>query len=506
VKFRKENFKMTASPGLFSLIKSLTKSEKRYINLKLLDGKKNKNYIKLFNEILKQSASESYNEDIIKEKFKNEKFIKQLTFTKNYLYNVIVKLLVDFHSYDNLEVKLYNYISSAKILFKKSLFDEYFKHLELAKAIAEKIENYGALIEIIKMQIRIVKLKDIHKFKGRDLYQEEKDVMKKIGNISAYSKLLHSFYKITKIPDFARSKILYKEVSKIFEAKILSDINYAFSITAKDRFYILLQYKYELAGNKKALFGIAKKRYGLHKENEYVFKNDFEDKSLSIYYQNLHYAIVNGDKKYYETFLIEFIREFRINVHSEKIHNERKFYFLQLKMEYFYQFNEIGKAVNIAGKLYAHLKATESLQNKDELFSFYYLYAKMLFENSNYEEALIIINNILAHKYNKVRYDILTYSYLLGIFIHIELKNYQVAKSLIKTITRKISKHKEKELSEKIILKFFHELCSEKNTEKNYIWKNFLKRVNTLKNNHFEQPFFNEFPIDKWLSKKSLDK
>jgi hypothetical protein len=506
VKFQKENFKMTASPGLFLLVKSLTKSEKRYINLKLLDGKKNKNYIKLFNEILKQLANEGYNEDIIKEKFKNEKFIKQLTFTKNYLYNVIIKLLVDFHSYDNLEVKLYNYISSAKILFKKSLFDEYFKHLELAKAIAEKIENFGALIEIIKMQIRIVKLKDIQKFKRRDLYLEEKNVIKKIENISAYSKLLHSFYKITKIPDFARSKILYKEVSKIFEAKILSDINYALSITAKDRFYILLQYKYELEGDTKALFDIAKKRYALHRENECVFKNDFEDKSLSIYYQNLHYAIINGDKKYYETFLTEFIKKFHINIHTDKITDERKFYYFQLKMEFYYHFGQLSKAVSIASMLYAHLKATESLQNKDELFSFYYLYAKMLFENSNYEESLIIINNIFAHKYNKVRYDILTYSYLLGIFIHIELNNNQVAKSLIKTISRKISKHKEKELSEKIILKFFHDLCSEKNNEKSFIWKNFLKRVNTLKNNHFEQPFFNEFPIDKWLSKKSLDK
>lgn len=497
---------MTASSSLFLLVKSLTKSEKRYINLKLSQNKKDKNYIRLFNEIVKQSGNENYNENIIKEKFKNEKFVKQLTFTKNYLYNIIITLLVDFHSSDNLEIKLYNLVSSAKILFKKSLFNEYFKHLELAKAIAEKIENFGALIEIIKMQIRIIKLKDMNKFKGRDLYLEEKSIIKKIENISAYSKLLHSFYKITKIPDFARSKILHKEAKKIFNNKILSDINYALSFTAKDRFYILQQYKYELTNDKEALFDIAKKRYALHIENESVFKNDFEDKSLSIYYQNLHYAILNNDKKYCEILLSEFIDKFRINISSDKISNERKFYYLQIKMERYYYSNNIKEAIVIAKNLYFHLRVTESLQNKDELFAFYYSYAKMLFENSDYHEALKIINNILAHKYNKVRYDILTYSYLLGIFIHIELKNFQVANSLIKTISRKISKHKEKELSEKVILEFFRELCSEKNAEKKFIRKNFLRRINLLKNNYFEQPFFNEFPIDKWILKKSLDK
>lgn len=497
---------MIPSDSIFSLIKSLTKSEKRYISLKLSREKKNKNYIILFNEIVNQTDSDSYNEKLIKVKFKNAKFIKQLTFTKNYLYNQILKLLLDFHSSGNLEVKMYNFIASAKILFRKSLFDEYFKHLELAKSIAEKIENFGALIEILKMQIRIIKLKDKHKLKGINLYAQEKDVIKKIENISDYSKLLHSFYKITKIADYARSKILYKEVYKIFESKILSDIKFAHSVTAKDRFFILEQYKYELSDDKKKLFEIAKKRYALYKESPSVFRYDFEEKVLSIYYQNLHFAILNNDKKYYGIILKELISEFKINDSEHRVSNERDFIFLQIKMEYDYQFNNFKAAISKAKTLYLHLRKTESLQNKDELFSFYYSYAKMLFEYGNYDEAVKIINNILSHKYNKVRYDLLTYSYLLAIFIHIELNNFQLAKSYIKTISRKLSHHKEKEFSEKIILKFFTELLSGKNKEKKYIWKNFLERINLLKNNPFEQAFYNEFPVDKWITKKSLDK
>ena len=71
----------TPSAHLHSLIKSLTKQEKRYFKLfaqRHTSGKENQ-YLKLFDAI---DAQEVYKEDAIKKKFSKEKFVKQL-FTRS---------------------------------------------------------------------------------------------------------------------------------------------------------------------------------------------------------------------------------------------------------------------------------------------------------------------------------------------------------------------------------------------------------------------------------------
>jgi len=149
------------------------------------------------------------------------------------------------------------------------------------------------------------------------------------------------------------------------------------------------------------------------------------------------------------------------------------------------------------------MKETEKSQTKDDLLQFYYWYSKVLFEKKDFTEALNVVNISITHEYKDVRIDILSYTYVLSAFINYELKNYQLVESIIRTLTRKISQHKEKDLSEKIILKFFSELISDKNAEEKFIFKKFLKLFQELKKNKYEELFFREFPIDEWILKKS---
>ena len=74
---------MKPSTELFSLIKSLTKSEKRFFKLNSSLQSGDKNYLKLFDYIEKQN---SYNEEKLKNNFKGEKFILHLPSEKNHLY------------------------------------------------------------------------------------------------------------------------------------------------------------------------------------------------------------------------------------------------------------------------------------------------------------------------------------------------------------------------------------------------------------------------------------
>lgn len=493
---------MKSSQNLFYLVKSLSKAEKRYFTINVLQQSENKNYAKLFNEIERQVHLGKYEEAVIKEKFKSEKFTKQLTFTKNYLYNSIVKSLINFYSGENIEAKIYNLILSAKILFKKTFFDDYFRNLETAKILAEKSERFGILLDIIKIQMTLVRLKDLKKNKDRNLYDEEKNIIKKIENISLFSKLLNAFYKITKIPDYARSKILYNEAVKIFESPLLNTEKNALSVTAKDKYYQLLIHKTGFLGNTNKLFNLSVKRYELYKNNKQVFKPDAENKEMHLLYSSLYFAILNGKNLYYKKYLKLFEEKFvhiKTNV-NDSMDISTNYCFLQL--HFCYNNNNLPQAIIFAEKIFNRMRNNESVQNKDELLSYYFLYAKMLFENKNYLKTLDVINVILKHEYKAIRYDILSYSYFLEIFTHYELKNYQLVQSYVLGLTRKLSKHKEKDLSEKIMLKFFNELCSETKIDEKFVLKKYYKKFQLLKKSKYEKAFFSEFPIDEWILKK----
>ncbi len=493
---------MKASQNLFYLINSLTKAEKRYFSLNVLQNSKDKNFTKLFNEIELQTRAGSYDEEAIKAKFKNEKFIRQLTFTKNYLYNLIIKSLINFYSGDSIEARIYNLIISAKILFKKSLYDDYFKNLEIAKSLAERTERFGILLDIIKIQMRLIRLKDRKKNKGRNLFEEEKSIINKIENITSYSKLLNSFYSLTKIPDYARSKILYKEAIGIFENPLLNSEKNALSATAKDKYYQLLIYKNEFLENKKELFAIAVKRYELFQKNKIIFLADAENKEMQFLYEALLYAIFNNKNNYYNNGLKLYQAKFiKKEVNETNLSEESlNYYFLQ--MYYYYNRNNLTEALRYADIIYKDMRANEAIQNKDELLSFYFIYAKILYENKNHLSALNVTDTIIKHQYKDLRYDILSYSYFLEIFIHYELKNFQLVKSYLLALTRKLSHHKEKDLSEKVILKFFHELCSENKLDEKYVLKKYYKKFQILKKSKYERALFNDLPIDKWISKK----
>jgi len=74
---------MKPSTELFDLVKSLTKSEKRFFKLSSSLQSGEKNYLKIFYVIDRQK---SYDEEAIKEQFKKETFIKHFPSEKNHLY------------------------------------------------------------------------------------------------------------------------------------------------------------------------------------------------------------------------------------------------------------------------------------------------------------------------------------------------------------------------------------------------------------------------------------
>jgi len=105
---------------LFRLIQSLSKSEKRFLKLyagRHVTGNSN-NYIELFNAI---AGMTNYDKQQLRAKFAGRAFIKNLRFTKHYLYRLILKSLEHYHADKTEGFRLRSLITQSELLLEKGL-------------------------------------------------------------------------------------------------------------------------------------------------------------------------------------------------------------------------------------------------------------------------------------------------------------------------------------------------------------------------------------------------
>ena len=135
------------SASLFSLIKSLTKADKRNFKLyaKRVQGDESLKFIQLFDLLDRMPV---LNEDKLIEKLDNiEK--GQLSNLKRHLYSQILISLRLIHKGRVKSVEIREQIDFAHVLYNKSLFLQSLKLLQRAKKISEKEELDLLTLEII---------------------------------------------------------------------------------------------------------------------------------------------------------------------------------------------------------------------------------------------------------------------------------------------------------------------------------------------------------------------
>lgn len=144
---------MQTSDALYRLIKSLNKNEKGYFRkmAAALSGAKDSNYMLLFDALDEQDA---FNEAAIIERFKGEKFVKQLSVTKNYLFDLILRALRMYNSSNGLSL-LNDHVENAQLLYKRLLTDEALDELKAARVLARNQDRQHRLLEIERLERRI---------------------------------------------------------------------------------------------------------------------------------------------------------------------------------------------------------------------------------------------------------------------------------------------------------------------------------------------------------------
>ena len=200
---------------LFTLIKSLTKSEKRQFKLYVnrMGSNFDSKFLNLFNFLEK---SDSYDEKSILDKEIVSK--QQLSNLKAHLYKQILISLRLNPAHKNIRLKIREQIDFATILYQKGLYKQSLKLLDKAKNLALKNEEKYTAFDIVELEKVIESQYITRSLSNRSeilISQADKlimqnDLASKLSNLSLrlYERFIKSGY--------AKSDDEFREITRFF--------------------------------------------------------------------------------------------------------------------------------------------------------------------------------------------------------------------------------------------------------------------------------------------------
>src|SRR4030095_11879757 len=232
----------TSSSDLFLLIKAMTKSEKGHFKKQSNYVKGDKIYLRLFDAI---DLQQEYDENKIKEKFKNEQFIQQLSVAKINLYSNILKSLSQSSISSNSRFELRAGVNHAEILFNKGLPSQALKMIKKLKSDALEIEDFDILLLLLNLKKTII-LKTFYDIDPEldEMYREEICIIDKRRNFVNYQRLFNkAFYLLTRYGHI-RNKKEEAKYEEILNSEYMKNESLANSISSKIHYNEVLLYYY----------------------------------------------------------------------------------------------------------------------------------------------------------------------------------------------------------------------------------------------------------------------
>ncbi len=493
---------MKTSIDLFQLIKSLTKSEKRYFKLtaRSQKAKGGSNYLKLFEAIEKQQV---YDEELIKKKFSGSAFIKHLPSEKNYLYTLIEKSLVKFHASSSDEIELDDHLHAAEIFFKKGLYLQSSKALEKALSLALESELYSKLFKISELQLQLIPQVALSAESMKEKYTRSLEnvrlAFRMLENQARYNELHSDFYQlIRKEGELARSAAERLRLENIMLDPLLQDESHALTKSSRRLFYFIHATYHHVTGNPEKAYHFEEREVAQMESD----KKMMTDSSLIYTARVSNMCETSLRMKNYSLCKknLEKLRNAPAAYPLEKARLFYRYYDFALRLQV--MTGEFDKAVALVKPIESGFARYKENIHKSRQISLYYHFAYAYFGNGDYKASLGWINRVLEEK-TDLRSDLLCYARLLNCIVHFELKNYLQLESAYKSTQYFFSKRKKLYQFEATFLKYFRKVCNApgSKTEKNVL-TDFNNELLALLKDPRESAALEYFDLPSWLESR----
>lgn len=498
----------TVSDKLFRLIKSLTSLEKGYFKKyasKNTPGEKN-NYIILFDAI---DSLEIYDENLLKKKLKNSNFITQLPVYKNYLFNLILKSLNSYSTYESVSTQISGLIQEAIVLSKKALTKEALKYLNRAKDLAVKFEKTNSMFEIFAAERSILmRATDKNTYKHRaKIYKEQLEFLKLVEKHIQLSWLSDKMVLYVEQTGDFRTEEREKEIKKIMQNPLLKRYEYLKDFTSKQLFLHIHIFE-QLAKD-----DIKKVHYYLKKEIEMI--NEYKIMIPSLVRTYIH-TLVNyllfsnllKDRASVKDALI------KINQLKRMIKNK-----IPLDVEIMILSNKCYAEIIIYTNNCDMNKGRAAAKKVEQLLRDYPAEiptalkvvlllntARFWFIDRNYENSLKLINFIINDIPASFRRDLYSLSRLFQLIIHFELGNFDVLENTLETAYRFMREHKFVFDVEASLFKFLRGVLRSPDNKYKDLYEELLNELEKSAHKTQSKITLGNFDFITWVKSKTMNK
>lgn len=499
---------MKPSDELFKLIKSLTKSEKRFFKLSSSLQSGEKNYLKLFDAIEKQLE---YDEEDIKNTFKKENFIKHLPSEKNHLYKLVLKSLRAYHADNSVVSQLQEDIKNVEILFKRALYREAGKVLSKSKKLAYAYERFYFLFELIKWEKQLLE----EEYKAGNFQQnldelitEEKDVLEKLRNLAEYRILYSKINYVFRKGGYARNDEERAIVEDIRNYHLIKGKNTAQSKSAAATCYYI-----------QGLCAIVNHDYSSSYEKFTKVVSIFEENPKLITEIPHQYIKSMSNLLYCFLDVKDFDSFFDLLGKIRALENQPGFKSIDIKMKLFtstytaelvaYDYmGEYEKGIEVVDDIVAGIDKYKDKISKEEEILFYYNIAYVFFGANFLKNALRWLNKVINDNESNLRQDVYSFARLFSLVIHYELENYDLLDYMVKSTSRFYQKRR-KEFGreykfETIFIKYIKKLAksSDNRDKQTILFANLKTEMQLVLTENYEKVALNYFDFSSWVDSK----
>lgn len=449
---------------LHQLIKSLESTEKRHFKIfaKRHVLKDENQYVRLFDLI---DAMDTYDEDSIKSKLGSSLFAKNLSSGKNYLYNLLLSSLRNYHSGRSVRIQLQELWLDIHILLEKDLLQQAGKLIRKAKKLAAQHQYDIALLEVTLLERKLIR---------RYTSNNANELIQACQQASAES--LQRLQEQLKMLDLSetvflsyrnQSKAQYSQLELLEQAEnlIANKKPNELSFEVQRNYHQLwfnhanLTKDYQKADQHlRALTDIYEKNLFLIDEDQERYINFLNNYSNNLFLLNQLEELPTILERMRDTDAKSF--KIKSLIFNNGYYLEMLYHLIQTDYQ---KVIEMVPAIEEGLKLY---KLTKSRQ-----FTFFYNIAIAYFLEKDYDNALEWINRILNASKLEERQDIQLQARVLQLVIHFELEHTDFAESLILSAIRYLIKNDKRHSAEFVIIKHLKEALYANKAERKAIFQ-----------------------------------
>ncbi len=491
---------------LFQLIKSLSTAEKGYVKKHSKKTVNNPSYIKLLEAIDRQ---DTYDEQRLKKKFRNEKWVKQFSVAKNYLIKVILKNLRAFNAESSNNFRVHELLLEIELLYKKRMIGLCERLLHRCKKIVLDCQLFHHAEELAYWEFKLTVLSPYNKVmdqKMKAINRFALDGLDAARLLSAYRHLAYEVHRYTFKDGYSRAETSIQVAHEFSQHPLLIKPPPQSNVKALGRYWNTWHKVHEINTDFVQGYKASKALVELIQRNPKVFGDTIMSTIIPAYYNLLACAIVLNQEIIFFNHLakLQQIPEFYQN-NSRSVQKLSYFYSVTLELQ-FYTHNGhfdlcdavLEKAVNII--------ENEDLKNFGLAIyhiELCYCIAYAYFGKGAYQASDDWVLKTLENEKENIRQDLICMAHLLHLVNHAELGAFRYLDYKLRNSYNFIKKMEKIHRFERIALEFLRKLIYLKDSSEFIkLVKIYLQKFRALENDPFERMILMNFDIISYLESK----